>query len=345
MRLFGGERMNNIMERVGFTDEAPIESPLVTKSLERAQSKVENHNYEIRKHVLEYDDVMNKQREVIYADRRAILNGTFDSRSFMLQTIAAKVNYAVDTNAPENAHPSEWDLDEMLNELELVFPIKEKLSRADLERKDREEIRKLLRETAVAAYEAKEKEVTEASGSPETLRVIEQKYILLPTIDRMWVDHLYVMDHLKSGIGLRGYGQIDPRVEYEKEAFEIFEDLKSNIADEAVKGVYRVQIEHGPPPEMQPQGAPVMPAFEPIPSGEIVPQAAPGSPMVAGGRQLEQILGPVPHGAPNPQQLHTNRDGEDGAKPAQRAEPKVGRNELCPCGSGKKYKKCHGAAA
>ena len=345
MRLFGGERMNAIMERVGFTDEAPIESPLVTKSLERAQSKVENHNYEIRKHVLEYDDVMNKQREVIYADRRAILHGTFDSRSFMEQTIAAKVNYAVDTNAPENAHPSEWDLDEMLNELEMVFPVKEKLTRADLERKDREEIRKLLLQTAMAAYEAKEREVAEASGSPETLRVIEQKYLLLPIIDRMWVDHLYVMDHLKSGIGLRGYGQIDPRVEYEKEAFEIFEDLKSNIADEAVKGVFRVQIEQGPPPEMQPAGAPAgMPVFEPIPSGEIVPQAA-GSPMVGGATQLEQILGPVPHGAPNPQQLHTNRDGEDGAKPSHRAEPKVGRNELCPCGSGKKFKKCHGAAA
>ena len=324
MRLFGGERMNNIMERVGFTDEAPIESPLVTKSLERAQSKVEAHNYEIRKHVLEYDDVMNKQREVIYGDRRAILHGEFDSRGFMLQTLEAKVDSAVQENAPENAHPSEWDLEEMLNQLELIFPVKAIVSIADLEKKDREEIRRVLQQAAREAYEAKEREVT-----PEILRIVEQRYLLLPIIDRMWVDHLYVMDHLKTGIGLRGYGQIDPRVEYEKEAYDIFEDLKNSIADEAIKGVFRVVIEQGPPPGEDgmggpgvpaPQPVPAGPAFEPIPTGQLLPQAAPA----------------------RPRNVHTNRDGEEPAKPVHRDQPKVGRNDLCPCGSGKKYKKCHG---
>jgi preprotein translocase subunit SecA len=322
MRLFGGERMNNIMERVGFTDEQPIESGLVTKSLERAQSKVEAHNYEIRKHVLEYDDVMNKQREVIYGDRRAILRGEFDSRTFMLQSLEAKVDSAIQENAPENAHPGDWDLEEIVNQLDTIFPLKKTVKASDLEKRDREEIRRILQEAALAAYEAKEREVT-----PEILRVVEQRYLLLPIIDRMWVDHLYVMDHLKSGIGLRGYGQIDPRVEYEKEAYEIFEDLKNNIADEAIKGVFRVVIEHGPPPDQAQQSMPVpagTPAFEPIPSGQLLPQAA--SP-------------------PQRRNLHTNRDGEEPAKPSHRAEPKVGRNELCPCGSGKKYKKCHGAAA
>jgi preprotein translocase subunit SecA len=130
------------------------------------------------------------------------------------------------------------------------------------------------------------------------------------------------MDHLKTGIGLRGYGQIDPRVEYEKEAYEIFEDLKNNIADEAVKGVFRVVIEQGPPPDqVQPPLVPAgAPAFEPIPSGQMVPQAAPQ----------------------RPRAMHTNRDSEEPAKPMHRDQPKVGRNELCPCGSGKKYKKCHG---
>jgi len=330
MRLFGGERMNNIMERVGFTDEAPIESGLVTKSLERAQSKVEAHNYEIRKHVLEYDDVMNKQREVIYGDRRAILEAQFDSREFILQTLEGKVDSAVQQNAPENAPPAEWDLQEMLDELELVFPVKQSVKVADLEKKDRDEIRRILMDAATAAYEAKEKEV-----SPEILRIVEQRYLLLPIIDRMWVDHLYIMDHLKTGIGLRGYGQIDPRVEYEKEAYSIFEDLKNNIADEAVKGVFRVVIEQGPPPGEDgrgPMSAPVQPlvpagapAFEPIPTGQLLPQAA--TPMQRA------------------RNLHTNRDGEEPAKPAHRDQPKVGRNELCPCGSGKKYKKCHGAAA
>ncbi len=335
MRLFGGERMTNIMERVGFTDEQPIESGLVTKSIQRAQGKVENHNYEIRKHVLEYDDVMNKQRTIIYADRRATLEGNFDSRTFMLQTLEAKVDEAVEENAPENAHPSEWDLDEMLNALELIFPIKRELSVTDIAGKDREEIRRVLRERARAAYETKEKDVT-----PEILRVVEQRYLLLPIIDRQWVDHLYVMDHLKTGIGLRGYGQKDPRVEYEKEAFEIFESLKNNIADEAIKGVFRVVIEHGPP---QPQMLPG-PQFEPIPSGELVPQ-----PVAAGNalppEQVEQMLGPMPGSGRRVQQFHTNKDDESPAKPMQREQPKVGRNELCPCGSGRKYKKCHGAAA
>jgi preprotein translocase subunit SecA len=314
MRLFGGERMTNIMERVGFSDEAPIESGMVTKSLERAQSKVEAHNYEIRKHVLEYDDVMNKQREVIYGDRRAILRGTFDSREFMRQTLEAKVDGVVQGNAPENAHPSDWDLDEMLNELELIFPVKQSVSVEDIEKKDREEIRRILQEKSVEAYEAKETEVT-----PEILRMVEQRYLLLPIIDRMWVDHLYVMDHLKSGIGLRGFGQIDPRVEYEKEAYEIFEDLKSNIADEAIKGVFRVVIEQGPP-DAQGAGLPGQ-SFEPIPSGEMIPQPS------------------------RPREVRTNRDDEEPAKPMHRDQRKVGRNELCPCGSGKKYKKCHGAAA
>jgi preprotein translocase subunit SecA len=332
MRLFGGERMTSIMERVGFTDEQPIESGLVTKSIERAQRKVENHNYEIRKHVLEYDDVMNKQRSVIYGDRRAILEGKFDSRTFMLQSLGAKVDEALEHNAPENAHPSEWDLDEMLNELEQVFPIKKTLSVSDLERKDREEIRRTLHEAAIKAYEAKEAGVT-----PEILRVVEQRYLLLPIIDRQWVDHLYVMDHLKTGIGLRGYGQKDPRVEYEKEAFEIFESLKNNIADEAIKGVFRVVIEQAPP------AMPGQPQFEPIPAGQIIAQPAPQGRLAP--QEVEQLLGPVPGAQRRPQQLRTNKDDEEPAKPVHRDQPKVGRNELCPCGSGRKFKKCHGAAA
>jgi preprotein translocase subunit SecA len=334
MRLFGGERMTAIMDRVGFTDEQPIESGLVTKSIERAQSKVENHNYEIRKHVLEYDDVMNKQRSIIYADRRATLEGKFDSRTFIVQTLEAKVDEAVEQNAPENAHPGEWDLEEMLVQLDAIFPIRRALEVSDLEKKDRDEIRRLLHAQALEAYEAKEREIT-----PDILRLVEQRYLLLPIIDRQWVDHLYVMDHLKTGIGLRGYGQKDPRVEYEKEAFEIFESLKNNIADEAIKGVFRVVIEQGGPDPQQQLVA--NPQFQPIPTGELVPQ-----PNESQGRlspqEVEQLLGPMPGTERKPQQLHTNKDDESGPKPIQREAPKVGRNELCPCGSGKKFKKCHG---
>jgi preprotein translocase subunit SecA len=335
MRLFGGERMTNMMNFVGFTDEQPIESGLVTKSFERAQSKVEAHNYEARKHVLEYDDVMNKQRSIIYADRRAILEGKFDSRTFISQSLEAKIGEAVDHSAPENAHPTEWDYQEILDSLDAVFPVKAKLSAEDLMGKDREEIRRVLTVLANEAYEAKEREVT-----PEIMRLVESRYLLLPIIDRQWVDHLYVMDHLKTGIGLRGYGQKDPRVEYEKEAYEIFESLKNNIADEAVTSVFRVQIEHAAPPDAQAAVPPQQ--FEPIPSGALVPQvAAPAG--VLSPAQAEQLLGPVPGAPRRPQQLHTNLGDEEPPKPAQRSEPKVGRNDPCPCGSGKKYKKCHGA--
>ena len=341
MRIFGGERMTSIMERVGFTDEQPIESGLVTSSIQRAQSKVENQNYEARKHVLEYDDVMNKQREVIYGDRRAILEGTFDSRTFMLQSLQAKVDEALEHGAPENALPSDWDLPEIIESLDGVFPLKADLSVDDIIGKDREEIRRALHDRAIAAYEAKETEI-----GAEVLRMVEQRYLLLPIIDRQWVDHLYVMDHLKTGIGLRGYGQKDPRVEYEKEAYDIFEDLKNNIADEAIKGVFRVVIEQAPPPELLAQQAAMhasgQPQFEPIPSGAMVPQPSEGRLSTV---EAEALLGPMPGAQRRPQRLHTNRDGEEPAKPVHRQEAKVGRNDLCPCGSGKKYKKCHGTAA
>jgi len=349
MRLFGAERIQNIMNAVGFTDDTPIEAKLISRSFERAQSKVENYNYEIRKQVLEYDDVMNKQREVIYAERRKILHGE-SMRDFMLQSLADKVEQAVDQNAAENQHPSEWDLPEILAELELVFPIKDKIAVEELEKLDREGMKARLNEIAIEAYEAKEAELT-----PEIARTIESQYIMLPVIDRLWVDHLYVMDALKTGIGLRQIGQKDPRVEYEKEAYEIFEDLKNNIADEAIKSVFRVVVERtdaaSPGGEVGPLGGPAVPlgngathGFEPLPDGSLAPSPpAADQPARLDPAYAHQLLGPVP-GSEQKRELHTNRDEGDPKKP-RKADAKVGRNELCPCGSGKKYKRCHGAAA
>jgi preprotein translocase subunit SecA len=177
------------------------------------------------------------------------------------------------------------------------------------------------------------------------MRFVESRYIMLPIIDRLWVDHLYVMDALKTGIGLRGYGQKDPRVEYEKEAYEIFEDLKNNIADEAIKSVFRVQIERQ---EVPPDDAG---AFEPLPAGEIIPQPAAGGgngvpdapQQTLDDATMERLLGPVP-GKPRTQ-IHTSADDAEPARPVRVADAKVGRNDLCPCGSGKKYKRCHGTPA
>ncbi|MGH7754748.1 MAG: preprotein translocase subunit SecA [Vulcanimicrobiaceae bacterium] len=334
IRLFGAERIQGIMSAVGFSDDTPIEAKLISRSFERAQSKVENHNYEIRKQVLEYDDVMNKQREVIYAERRRVLRGE-SLRDFMLDTLRERVEQAVDQNAPENVHPSEWDLGEILAQLELIFPLGGHIGVGDLEKLDREAMKAKLGELAVAAYEAKEAELT-----PEVMRAVESQYIVLPIIDRLWVDHLYIMDALKTGIGLRGYGQKDPRVEYEKEAYEIFEDLKGNIADEAIKAVFRVVVEVAPAELPAPNGAvPAAPPLEPLPNGALATASAPAGRLDAG--YAEKLLGPVP-GAEAKRERHTNRSDDEPRKPVK-SDQKVGRNELCPCGSGKKYKRCHGA--
>ena len=364
MRLFGAERIQSIMSAVGFTDETPIEAKLITKSFERAQSKVENHNYELRKQVLEYDDVMNKQREVIYAERRKVLHGE-SLRDFMLQTLREKAALAVDQNAPENVHPSEWDLQEIITELELIFPVQD-FDVSDLEKLDRDGMKAKLYAMAVEAYDQKEAELT-----PEVMRIIESQYVMLPIIDRLWVDHLYVMDALKTGIGLRGYGQKDPRVEYEKEAYEIFEDLKTNIADEAIKAVFRVVVERADPNDPNaPQngaigtdGGAMLPLeagsngsasnghgheptqFEPLPDGSLVPAAA--EPLQAARLDpayAQKLLGPAPGTELKSRQLHTNLGDDEPKKPAK-GDAKVGRNELCPCGSGKKFKRCHGVTA
>ncbi len=357
MRLFGAERITNIMNMVGFTDETPIEAKLITKSFERAQSKVENYHYEARKNTLEYDDVMNKQREIIYAERRKVLKGE-SLRDFMLQTLDDKVAQAVDQSAPENVHPSEWDLEEILNELEQIFPVRQYVAVADLEKLDRDAMKAKLGEAAHAAYDAKEQELT-----PDVMRIIESRYIMLPIIDRMWFDHLYVMDALKTGIGLRGYGQKDPRVEYEKEAYEIFEDLKNNIADEAIKAIFHIVIEFtedpnavatagvegGPQAALEPYEngvAESAPAFPPIPDGSIAPPQPeePAQPERFQASRLDpafaqRLLGPEPE--PVTRNVHTNLGDDEPRKPAK-ADSKVGRNEACPCGSGKKYKRCHG---
>jgi preprotein translocase subunit SecA len=353
MRLFGAERIQRMMDFVKFTDETPIEAGILSRSIENAQKKVENHNYEIRKSVLEYDDVMNKQREIIYAERRKVLEGQ-SLRPFFVDALQEKVRVAVDAGAPEEEHPSEWDLGLILDELENLFPIKQRIAVEELEKLDRQGMRDRLYALALEAYAEKENEI-----GPDLMRMIESQYIMLPIIDRMWVDHLYTMDALKTGIGLRGYGQKDPRVEYEKEAYEIFEDLKNTIADEAIKAVFSVRVEAAPPEGAEESalyagggdGA-AQPQFAPLPTGALTPQPAPQLlPEPAAPRMdpatAERLLGPAPKYEPS--QLHTNRDEEPGRshKAAQSgtAGAKVGRNDLCPCGSGKKYKKCHGAAA
>ena len=292
MRLFGSDRIAGWMDRLGVEEDVPIEHGLITRGIENAQSKVESRHYDMRKSVLEYDDVMNKQREVIYTERLRILKGE-DLRPHVEEMLDELFAELVDTYAPENAGRDEYDIEGLARAVREFFP---------LEAEDVEELRDLdreaLRETVVDwAHEAYEQREEELGG--DLLRELE-RMALLHTIDDKWIDHLQSMDMLREGIGLRAYGQKDPRLEYIAEAFNEFEGLKQRIREDTINFLFRVRVHEG-------AEAPQMHA----------PQV--------------QITG-------------TNRDDESGATPVRRPNSKVGRNDACPCGSGKKFKKCHGRA-
>jgi len=283
------------MARLGMEEGVPIEHGLVTRAIENAQKKVEAHNFDIRKHLLEYDDVMNKQREVIYSQRREVLKGeTLKEEVFeMARGLAEEV---LSSYADKELHPSEWDLIGLREGFFHRFNL-----RLDLEpEKDSltaDGIADLLAERAVQAYEDKEKRF----GAP-MLRQLE-KIIMLQTIDSLWKDHLLNMDHLKEGIGLRGYGQKNPLQEYQKEGFEMFEEMIHRIEEDVVQKLFTVEI-----------------ARESAAQEVAMPQ-----------RPQRMVLS---HGAEN---IQAHR-----AEPSKREGEKVGRNAPCPCGSGKKYKRCHG---
>jgi preprotein translocase subunit SecA len=301
MRIFGGDRLMNWMQRLGMEEGVPIEHGMVTRSIERAQKQVEGRNFEARKHLLEYDDVMNKQRESIYTLRRSILEGR-EGKEYILNAAADIVEFLVDTHVPEDAreHPNEAELNAELFD---YFGVDLKSAGVDLSTMSSETVKQRLIEAVNKRYEEKEKAV-----GPEMMR-LHEKYLLLQVIDQQWKDHLLNIDHLKEGIGLRGYGQRDPLVEYKKESFDLFQDMMERIQDRVVKYLWKMEVvleqEQAEVPRVQ----------------RISPQKPKQQPMFF--------------------------SGSAGSEPqtVRRKEAKVGRNDPCPCGSGKKYKKCHGAAA
>ena len=353
MRIFGGERIRNIMERMKIDEDTPIEAGILTKSIENAQKKVEAHHYEQRKHVLEYDDVMNKQRSVIYAERRRVLEG-HNLRPSLSDIVRLKAEEAVETNCPDNVHPHEWDRVQIIGDMDVhVHGIAKRVKPEQLEPLSKAEMIELLIREGDAIYSEKEercvqryKELDEQMLR-EGLRMLERS-TMLQIIDRLWIDHLYTMDSLKQGIGLRGWGQKDPRVEYEKEAFELFEALKAAIQEEFISTMYQGEefyVVVQPPPQ-----APPIPA-EAVAAGTGAAAEAPfeaagvGATRGDGRAHAGSTLPPDARSLERFSQLHTNRDeGGGGPAPVRRRE-KIGRNDPCPCGSGKKYKKCHGATA
>jgi len=322
MRLFAGERIAGIMERLGIEDNVPIEHGLVTRQIENAQKKVEAYHFDVRKHVLEYDDVMNVQRKVIYAERRKVLLGD-TLRDNILDFIERAVAGLVETVCSTEVRPEEWDLAGLLEDLRTIVPLPpDAVTPESLAGLSVDEVQERLGNAALAAYEAKE----QAIGA-ETMRELE-RLILLQTMDRKWIDHLYAMDALREGIGLRAYAQVSPLIEYQKEGFALFEQMKDEIQEETVKFLFLV--------ELQPAPAAAAPARL-----VGVGAARPGYRVTAesGGSSAAP-----PPGAARARPAPGEAAGRDGGQAPVRV-PKVGRNDPCPCGSGKKYKKCHGAGA
>ena len=346
MRIFGSDRISGLMQKLGMEEGVPIEHGMVTRAIERAQKQVEAQNFSIRKHLLEYDDVMNKQREAVYGLRRQLLEGhivlkdseddeseALDTRGYLMQMAEDLLDGTVEQYLDKETDPQEWDLNAFRIAITEIFG----LDAADfesvpLDSGDRDDIRDRLWERITGRYEAKEKILPDVS----LLRRVERD-IMLQIVDAQWKDHLYALDHLKEGIGLRGYGQRDPLVEYKKESFQLFQAMKDRIDEEMVRYLWRLQ----PIIEAEgPGGVPVRPAArQPRRAAPIVmnnPASAAPSPFgrFGGGAAVAE------NGAPRP----ARTGGDDVVKTVRHEGPKVGRNDPCPCGSGKKYKKCHGAA-
>ncbi|MBW1748639.1 MAG: preprotein translocase subunit SecA [Deltaproteobacteria bacterium] len=298
LRIFGGERITGIMEKLGMEEGEPIEARLISKAIESAQAKVEGHNFDIRKQLLEYDDVMNQQREVIYRQRREALSGK-NLKSVIEEMIGDKAEEIAYAYSDERALPEEWDWKGLNKAVFKQFNLR--LNEIDADTMDgltREGVAQLIADACLGEYEQRE-----ASVGAEDFRHLE-RIVMLQTVDNLWKDHLLTMDHLKEGIGLRGYAQQDPLIIYKKEGFELFQDMISRIKEETVGILFRIQISE--PKKIDDLRQP---------------------------REQKMIFS----GGEEPSRKRPSRKS-----PVKRTQNKVGRNAPCPCGSGKKFKKCCG---
>jgi len=320
VRLFAGDRIYRILDRLGPTSEdgkeEPIEAKMLTKQIEGAQRKVEEQNFLIRKRVLEYDDVMNQQREIVYKYRDEVLEGR-DMGPAAREEIENVIGTLVDQYTPGD-YIEEWDLDELWIQLDQIFHVDFSPDELDREALDREELKRLLAEDALKLYDERETELGE-----ELMRALE-RYLLLQIIDTKWREHLYDMDYLREGIHLRGFAQIEPIVAYKNEAFTLFQDLMHSIWSDFARMIYNVEVEiEGENGVPQQQGG----LASRRPSLEYSGGTAEDQPSVygEGGEPVEE---PV---AVQQRRVDANES--------------LGRNDPCWCGSGKKFKKCHGAGA
>ena len=371
MRIFAREWVSTLLQRLGMEEGVPIESRMISKRIEAAQKAVESQNFESRKHVLEYDDVMNKQREAVYGLRRQLMEGVDQKQLITDDYVSTILSNILDENAPEKSHPDEWKMDAIFTQVYDVFGTKLNVSSnregsaIDASTLNRHELGETIFEKVRASYDVKE----QILGAP-AMRYHE-RIVMLSVLDGLWKDHLLAMDHLKEGIGLRGYAQQDPLVAYKKESFAMFEAMMMQFQQDTARHLFRMQI-------IGPDGKPIesleqMPARGPAETPGLPPSGLPRQPRLpmdiggngqAGdGQATARQAVPIPTRAPSTtidelerefqrkkkRELEQARiagssDGSNGNAPRVTGE-KVGRNDPCPCGSGKKYKKCHGAQA
>jgi preprotein translocase subunit SecA len=294
MRIFGGDRFKGLMERLGMTEGVPLEAKLISRGIENAQKQVENHNFEIRKHLLEYDDVMNRQREVIYSQRRRILAGE-GLTDQVLTMFEIQVLKLADQFADSRTDPAEWNWEAFSGEIYRAFGFP--AARSDFETYTADALAQAIYDRAKAAFLARRDELG-PNLSDELVR-----WLLLHALDSQWRDHLLSMDRLKDGIGLRGYGQRDPLREYQREGFDLFNEMMERVRAESIALLTHVQVRR----EEEVAG--------------LAPKASPERLTLSRGREAAEPEKP---------------------RPETRAVPKIGRNDPCPCGSAKKFKQCCG---
>ena len=337
MRIFGGERMQNLMLRLGMEEDVPIESGLITKRIAAAQKAVEAQNFASRKHVLEYDDVMNKQRQAVYSLRRNLLDGK-DMKERVLEMIKGLVGSSVDIRCIEGTRPDQWDLTGLQSDVLTQFGVR--IDPAALGQMSRSNVEDTVVEQLNKRYDEKELMV-----SPELMRHME-RIVMLQVIDNQWKVHLLSMDHLKEGIGLRGYGQKDPLIEYKKESFKLFQDMMDRIEDETLRYLFFLQREdtgnvpEGPYPDVDEDDE----DGEDEAASQIEAVSVSADRQRAAQSEVLDFTRNVQHKKEREmEQLQMAGSGTAAPKAQVVAGPKVGRNDPCPCGSGKKYKKCHGS--
>ncbi|MHB1699630.1 MAG: preprotein translocase subunit SecA [Acidobacteriaceae bacterium] len=364
MRIFAREWVSTLLQRLGMEEGVPIESKMISRRIEAAQKAVESQNFESRKHVLEYDDVMNKQREAVYGLRRQLLalkkqDGTpgedgLDQKELILDDyVAGIISTMLDKHAPTNVHPDQWDVAGLQEAVLGQFGLEMKSTGLDAATLNRHELGEQLFDKLKERYEVKETIL-----GPAALRYHE-RMVMLSVLDGLWKDHLLSMDHLKEGIGLRGYGQQDPLVEYKRESFDMFEEMMQRFQQDTVRFLFLMQI-------IGPDGQVVdsaLPAPRPVPQITLRANGESSPSPVADRQGPDRQAIPVPTRSPSTtidelereferkktRELENARMASSSAEAAaveqRRSGDKVGRNDPCPCGSGKKFKKCHGTAA